>query len=416
MYCPEAGIVRRNHSFQCAEDENVLMINIAFIMNGAKPPRGGEFLTLYLITHLRRDIFSPILVYAVEGIIVREIRKTGIETVQIPLGDKMTSIYPREIKLYNPVFILGFLWNVILSGSVFRLNRLLKRNNIQLMYCADNLSKLIGGIAGKMAGIKVVAPCHDDFKEDMLGKTMRVFYLLLLDRILAVSGKVKKFFTRNGCVSEKVVTVYNGINAETFNPENVKDDVRAEIGLNQDAIVIGNIGVLESDKGHKYLFEAMAKLKSEGVSGITCIVCGTGPEEETLKNIVVGKGLVDQVLFLGFRDDIPRILKALDIIVITSLTIESFSMIAVEGMAMKVPVIATNVGGLPEVVDNGRTGILIPPGDIDALCESIRFLVNNPDERLRMGENGRARVLERFTVEENARKTEGVFLEVLGGA
>ena len=71
-------------------------------MNGAKPPRGGEFLTLYLITHLRKDIFHPLLVYAHDGVIVQEIKKAGIDSVQIPLGNRITNIYPREIKLYNP--------------------------------------------------------------------------------------------------------------------------------------------------------------------------------------------------------------------------------------------------------------------------------------------------------------------------
>ena len=118
-------------------------------------------------------------------------------------------------------------------------------------------------------------------------------------------------------------------------------------------------------------------------------------------------------LFLGFRNDIPIVLKALDMIAVTSLTIESFSMAAVEAMSMRVPVIATNVGGLPEVVEDGKTGILVPPGDINALCSAIKYLVKNPEARLKMGENGRARVLEKFTIEQNVRKTEDVFLSLM---
>jgi UDP-N-acetylglucosamine:LPS N-acetylglucosamine transferase len=172
-------------------------INIAFIMNGAKPPRGGEFLTLHLITHLRKDIFHPILIYAEDGIIVREIKKSDIESVNFPLNKNITGIYPREIKLYNPIFIFIFIWYLVTKGSIFRLKRILKEHNIHLIYCADNLSKLIGGIAGKVAGIKVVAHCHDDFKEYSLGVVIKIFYMLLLDKILAVSEKVRKFFVIN---------------------------------------------------------------------------------------------------------------------------------------------------------------------------------------------------------------------------
>lgn len=390
--------------------------NILFLMNGAKPPRGGEFLTLYLITHLRRDIFHPVLFYIEDSIIVREIKKAGIEAIPISLPEKIAHIYPREIKLYNPFFICSFSWQFITSKGIFKLKRLIQDNKIQLIYCADNLSKLLGGLAGKMAKIKVVAPCHDDFKEDVLGKIMRIFYLLLLDRILAVSDKVRSFFVVNGKNSQKVITVYNGINADIFDPENVDDNVRTELGIRREAVVIGSIGALERDKGQQHLIEAIKKLLSEDITtSIVCIICGTGPVEADLKEFIRNENLNKKVLFLGFRNDIPRILKALDILVVTSLTIESFSMAAVEAMTMKVPVIASNVGGLPEVVKDGCTGLIVPPGNVDALCNAIKYLVKNPEVRIKMGENARARVLEHFTIEKNVRKTEEIFLEMLKG-
>lgn len=382
-------------------------------MNGAKPPRGGEFLTLYLITHLRRDIFHPLLVYAHDGVIVRRLKEAGIDSVQIPLSSKIANIYPREISLHSPFFVISFLWHLVLSGSIFKLNKILKENNIHLIYCADNISKFIGGIAGKIAGVKVVAHCHDDFKEDTLGKTMRIFYLMLLDRILTVSDKVKKFFAINGKGFQKAITVYNGINTDIFNPASVYDDIRMELGLKEDTIVIGSIGVLEKDKGQKYLVEALARLKAQDITNVICVICGTGPMEADLKELMRARGLENEVLFLGFRTDIPRVLKMLDILVIMSLTIESFSMAAVEAMAMEVPLIATNVGGIPEVVDDGITGIIVPPANVDALCEAIKYLIQNPGIRFRMGQNGRVRVLERFTIESNVRRTEDIFLQLL---
>ena len=389
------------------------MIKIMFLINGAKPPRGGEFLTFSLITNLRKDIYHPILVYAVDNKMIKEIKKMGIDTIQIPLNNKIANIYPREIKLHNPFFILTFIWRLFMSGSVFKLNKLIKKNDIHLIYCADNLSKLIGGIAGKIAKIRVVAHCHDDFKEDILGKTMRMFYLLLLDRILTVSEKVRKFFTTKGRISPKAITVYNGINTNVFDPENVDGNMKVELGLKGDPFIIGSIGVLEKDKGQIYLLKAIAKLKSDSAANIVCVICGTGPEERNLKEFVHARDLVNEVLFLGYRNDILKILKISDILAITSLTIESFSIVAAEAMAMKVPVIATNVGGLPEIVDGGKTGILVPPGDVNALCGSIKYLIKNRELRLKMGENGRDRVLKRFTIEENVRKTEEVFLQLI---
>jgi len=391
------------------------LYKVMFLMNGAKPPRGGEYLTSYLITHLRKDLLQPILVYANEGIIVQQIKKHGIDSIQLQLDNRITNIYPREIKIYNPFFILLFFWRLMAGGAIIKLKKLLEKNEVKLIYCADNLSKLIGGIAGKMAGIKVVAHCHDDFKEDVLGKTMRIFYLMFLDRILTVSERVRNYFTVNGKISQKAITVYNGINANVFNPQVVSSNIKNELGLGKNTFVIGSIGTLEKDKGQKFLIEAIAILKSEGINNIVCLICGTGPEETNLKRLVDAKGVSDEVLFFGFRNDIPSVLKILDMVVITSLTIESFSMVAVEAMSMKVPVIATKVGGLPEVVDDGKTGILIPPGDVDALHKSLKYLIENSEIRINMGKEGRQRVLERFTIEENVRKTEQVFLEMLRG-
>ena len=392
---------------------NNSLINIAFIMNGAKPPRGGEYITLYLITHLRRDIFNPILIYAEEGVIVEEIKKSGIQSVRLPLNRRITNIYQREIKLYNPFFLFMFVWHLLTGKGIMRLKKILKEYNIRLIYCADNLSKLIGGIAGKMAEIKVVAHCHDDFKEDSLGKIMRIFYLLLLDKILTVSDKVRRFFTVKGEISPKAITVYNGINADYYNPQSIDNGIRGELGLDSKTFVIGSIGVLEKDKGQKYLFEAISLLKSKGIYDIVCLICGVGPEEAYLKGIVEKTGLASEVLFLGFRNDIPRILKILDVLVITSLTIESFSMVAAEAMAMRVPVIATNIGGLPEVIEDRKTGILVPQGDTNALLNALEYLIKNSDMRKEMGEEGRKRVLKYFTIKENVRRTEEIFLHLI---
>lgn len=386
--------------------------NVLFLMNGAKPPRGGEFLTLYLITHLRRDLFNPILVYAHEGAIVQEIKKADIESVQIPLGNRITSIYPREIKLYNPFFILTFLWHLFLSRGIFKLNKLLKENNIHLIYCADNLSKLIGGIAGKMAGVKVVAHCYDDFKEDTLGKTMRMFYLMLLDRILTVSDKVKKFFPVKEGGGQKAITVYVGIDTNLFDPDKVNSSLKKTLGIDDKEIIIGSIGALDRNKGQIYLLRALDKLKIEGINNISCVICGTGKEDYNLKKFVEERGLSQNVYFLGFRNDIPNVLKTMDIMIVTS-SFEAFPLSVIEAMSMKVPVIATNVGGIPEAIDDGENGMLVPHGNIDALCEAIKYLVNNPETRLKMGENGRARVLEKFTIEQNVRKTEDVFLSLM---
>ena len=207
--------------------------------------------------------------------------------------------------------------------------------------------------------------------------------------------------------------MYNGINVEVFNPDNVDGNLRGELGLKDDTVILGSIGALEEDKGQRYLFEAITRLKLEGINNIKCIVCGTGPHEKELKKVVHENGLSNEILFLGFRSDIRSVFKILDILVVTSLTIEACSMTMLEAQAMMLPIIATNISGNPELIVDNSTGILIPPGDADSLRDALKYLIQNLDVRHKMGKNGRFRVLEKFTIEQNVRKTEKIFLEMV---
>lgn len=388
-------------------------INIAFIMNGAKHPRGGEFLTLYLVKHLRRDIFNPVVIHASEGLIIEEIRKTGVDMVHIPLADGITNVYPRETRLYNPFFVMRFSLGLLRSGYLFKLFRLLKEKRIDLIYSADNLSKLTGGIVGKIAGIKVAAHCHDDFKEDFLGRIMRMWYLLFIGRLLTVSEKVRGFFKVNGEILSKVMTIYNGVDTAVYDPEAVPAGAREELGLEGGFFLIGLIGSLDENKGHRHLLEAVARLKSEGFA-LKCLICGKGPERGNLEAFAREKGLSEEALFLGFRKDIPRIMKSLDALIVPSVHTEACSMTILEAQAMGLPVIATSVSGNPELVAERITGLLVPPGDAEALAEAIKSLIRDPVSRCRMGMRARETVLERFTIERNVRKTEEIFIEFLG--
>lgn len=387
---------------------------IAFLTNGAKPPRGGEYLLFYLMVHLRKDIFHPVLIYAAEGQIVRMAKGAGIDTICIPLNSKILTLFPTDV-LYNPIKLITAMFYFFRSAYIFKIMSVLKKDNIDLIYSADTFSKIVGGIAGKRLGLKVIAHCHADYSgqlfKNIVEKFLKMVDLFFVDAIIAVSERVKTCF-KSHKASLRVTTIYNGIDTNIYDPERVYSSIKEEFGINKDCLIIGNIASMDKLKGQIYLLKAMERLKIEGFDNILCIMCGTGEEETNLKKFVYKSGLVNNVLFFGFRNDIPRVLKIIDIMAITSFA-ESLSISAIEAMAMKVPVIATNVGGLPEVIDDGKTGILIPPGNVDALCEAIKYLIKNPEIRFQMGQNGRARVLGRFTIEENVRKTEDIFLKVL---
>jgi len=141
---------------------------------------------------------------------------------------------------------------------------------------------------------------------------------------------------------------------------------------------------------------------------------GDGPLRSELEDMIEELGLAENFVLAGFREDIPEVLAALDVLVLSSLR-EGLPMILLEGMAMARPVVATDIEGISEVVEHNRTGILVPPKDPQALAEGIITLLRDRDKARRMGQAGRKRVEERFSVEEMVRRTQEVYESVLEG-
>jgi glycosyltransferase involved in cell wall biosynthesis len=379
-------------------------------MHGARNVGGGENSIYLLIKNLRRDIFEPIVFYSHENKIIRRLREDGIQLINIPLNEKITSVYRDEIEK-NPASLFSYVRYLI--AGVFKVVRSLKKYKVDILHPHDNLSKIIGGVAAKIAGVKVVAHCRDLLKESLIEKMLIFYQLLFIDKIITVSESNRRLFKIGRKIPNKVHTIYNGIDLSRF--DSVTRDcisIREELGISNERFVVGIIGVFDKCKGHIYLFQAIEKLVSHGVKDIMCLVVGDGREREELKGFIINKGLQDYFMFLGYRSDIPELLKAIDVIVMPSIQ-ESFPRVPLEAMAMHVPVIATTVGGLPESIDDSRTGILVPPGDAASLSRAIKYLIDNPDIREEMGRAGRQMVEERFSLESNIKKTEELYLSIL---
>lgn len=379
-------------------------------MHGSRNIGGGEYSIYLLIRNLRRDIFEPIVFYSSENEITARLREDGIRLINIPLDKKITSVYRDEIKK-NPASLLMYSYHLI--SGIFKIIKSIKEFQIDILHPHDNLSKIIGGIAGKIAGVKVAAHCRDLLKESLIEKLLIFYQLLFMDRVIAVSESNRNLFRIGGKISSKVQTIYNAIELGRFDSI-TKDPVsiKKELDIGDGRNVIGIIGVFDKCKGHIYLFQAVEKLVSEGMKDIMCLVVGDGRERDNLKRFVVDKHIQEYFKFLGYRNDIAELLKAMDIVVMPSIQ-ESFPRVPLEAMAMRVPVIATTVGGLPESIEHGKTGMLVPSRDVDSLSMAIKYLMENPELRKRMGEAGRKRVKEKFSIEQNVRKTEEIYLKLL---
>jgi len=382
--------------------------NIGYLMHGARNVGGGEYSIYNLIRNLRRPLFSPIVLYAHENEIIARLRDEGIPVVAVPLDEKITAVY-RDAVGRDPASLIRYARG--LSAGIAAVSGKIRELGIDLLHPHDNLSKLIGARAARCTKIPVVCHCRDLLREGFVERALLVFQLLFMDRVIAVSEGNRRLFRVLGRIPDKVRTIHNGLDLSAFDPAKPAAWSRSAMGIAESDFVVGIIGVFDRIKGHTHLFEALQKMAAGGRGAFRCLVVGDGREWDSIHRDVRDRGISDRVRFLGYRTDIADLLRLMDVVVLPSLQ-ESFPRVPLEAMAMGLPVVATTVGGIPESVSDGETGILVPPGDGAAIRDALVRLGDDPALRKRMGETGRRRVREQFSIEANIARTEALYLEV----
>ena len=200
-----------------------------------------------------------------------------------------------------------------------------------------------------------------------------------------------------------------------FDPEVNGRVIRKEFNIGEDELIIGTVGRIDPEKGYEYFLES-ARIILQDCENIRFLVVGgafNNPSlERSLYEMSVEKGIDKKTIFTGYRKDIPQLLASMDVVVLPS-GIDACSRVLFESMAMRRPLVATNAGGTPEVVQAGVTGLLVKPGDSSEMAKCIMKLLNNRNLAEQYGNAGRKRVEAMFTIEKNIKETENVYLELL---
>jgi glycosyltransferase involved in cell wall biosynthesis len=236
----------------------------------------------------------------------------------------------------------------------------------------------------------------------------RCLYNRAVDGVVAVSRKIAELLADAGVEPERIRVIHDGTDPKPF--EGV---VRAR-QPHAEPIVVGVAAVLEERKGHRFLLEAARKLKARGCRVIYRIA-GEGSLRTELEQTAVRLGLQEEVEFLGFVSDMPGFFSSVDVVVLPSL-LEGLGVSVLEAMAAGKAVIASRVGGLPEVVIDGATGFLVAPRDVEGLAHAIAKLAGDRLLLHDMGQNGKERLVKNFTMERMARQNEDYYYELLGRA
>lgn len=279
------------------------------------------------------------------------------------------------------------------------------RERPALIYANTNFAALYSGIIGNALRVPSLAHIRDI---EPLGRMARRL-VRLNTRLIAISGAVRDYLIAEGMPPQRIARVYDGVDLRQYQPKRAE---KAGTG-----VIIGIIGQLGERKGHLILLDAMRGLIREHAD-LRLWIVGKEPAHgaeryaDRLREYVARHGLSGHVEFLGFRADIPDVLAQIDLLALPSLQ-EPFGKIVIEAMAMEKPVAAARVGGVPEIVEDGRTGLLVPPQDADALRHALDRLIRDPDLRERLGVAGRMRVERHFRLERNVRETEAIYEEML---
>ena len=380
---------------------------------------GGEMALLNLVKGLDRSRFHPVVALGAEGTLQTRLIQAGVETYVIPINEGVVQARKDSLGVRS-LLRVGAMGHS--AAYAWRLARFMRRHQVALVHTNSLKADIIGGIAGRLARIPVVWHVRDRIENDYLpGPVVRLFRRLcrfVPDYVIANSTAT--LHTLRLPQHRLASTVYSGVNQERSRV--VHDGVdRVQPAhtpsLSGHVPIIGIVGRLSPWKG-QHIFLQMAAEVHARFPDARFQICGSamfGEEayEAELRALVRRLKMDDRVEFLGFRADVFAVIEGLDILVHASTTGEPFGQVIIEGMAAYKPVVATDGGGVPEIVVEGVTGHLVPMNDAAAMTSAVLSLLEDPDAARDMGRAGYARVQECFTIELTVKRVEIIYNEIL---
>jgi glycosyltransferase involved in cell wall biosynthesis len=381
----------------------------------------------YYMKNLDRRQIEPVAVLPSRGIFGDKLDELGIEVV---LPEKFPETL-RHNQRADSSFVTRNInairngWNLL--GLIPRLARVFKERNIDLVYCNEIGMAFVGAPAAQLAGVPCVVhvrglddpttPWNALWKAIGFPISRAVAHLPAVRTVIANSAATDATFS--GRLRRKVQVVHNGVDLGDFDPARVRPGtLRAELGIDRDVTVIGFTGHTQPRKGIDVLIHAAERVLAAREK-VAFVIVGDNQVGSTVdhraryEQMARETGISDRFIFAGFRDDVRPALADFDVHCMPSYQ-EAFGRSLIEAMALGCPVVASRVGGIPEVIGEERHGILVPPADSDALAQALLRLVDNPPLRAELGEAGRTRVRRNFDVAELTRQMDRLLLRSAG--
>ena len=296
-------------------------------------------------------------------------------------------------------------------GSARRLARLVRAEGIQVVHCHKGRARTLALLAGLLVRIPVLVLNRG--VSFPIGRWRRLGYTSRrVTAIVAVCESIKRGLVGAGVPAGKIEVIYSGTDTARFHPDVDGRAVRRELGLGPDQALVTQVGV-RSWRGNDDVLDAMARVHAQAPDARLCFVGAPPPRIALLLDKARQRGLDGVVSVLGHRDDVPEILAASDLVVDASYAGLGLTGSLREALAVETPVIGTALEGIPELVLDGETGLLVPPRNPDALAQAILRVLDNPSRARAMARAGRKRVEALFSLEAKLTRTEALYHRLL---
>jgi glycosyltransferase involved in cell wall biosynthesis len=373
---------------------------------------GAEKSLLDIVGRLDRSRYAPRLFCATEA---KWLQGPGVPEVEAERVFTPGGFLERRREDVRPGLLGQMREALPAAGPVWRLWRRFRSLRPALVHTNTLKTHLVAGAAAHLARRPLIWHLRDILEPGnalaLLLRAARRFR----PRIIAISEAVRASL---GEADAEVTVIHNGTNLSAFQPAPDRPALRDRLGLRPDEVAVSIVGRLTPWKGHRELLRAFAEVAREQPNVRLLVVGEVAFWEDAydaeLKALADALGISSRVNWLGFRDDVPAVLAASDVFALPSVD-EPFGRAIVEAMACEQPVVATRSGGVPEIVVQGETGLLVPPGEHRELAAALLTLVRDVDLRQRMGRAGRARAMTLFDVHRTAQRVQDLYQEMLAG-